>query len=219
MKDFEAALSALPGATAELRRLRERVDLKQGIIELGAGEVSAKPHLVWSAFTELLLALPFEKMTKLQRSAHLTLIYDGEVQNGGHLQFFVNSAGRSSHAVAAALDRLSLPAHGKQLRKAHARWLSQPTVRAIVRRRIRRTRSGGRGRGHRFRVSQAGSHDFRCSACAAGTASGRVRPDQVLRCRQATPKRLCGFASGAVAAHAGLLPRPAGISLALRAAV
>lgn len=57
-------------------------------------------------------------MTELQRAARLAFFYDAEVQNGGHVQFFMNQP-RSAQDVIAALERLSLRAHAALLRQAH----------------------------------------------------------------------------------------------------
>jgi hypothetical protein len=125
MNDFEAALQTLPQAIAEMRALHGRIDLEQGIIELTADEVAAMPYLIWNSFVAVIGGtLPYDRMTERQRSAHLAFRYDGEVQNGGHLQFFLNTH-PLDRDYARALEGLSLPAHAELFRRANSRWRCQ----------------------------------------------------------------------------------------------
>jgi hypothetical protein len=127
MNDFEDALKALPEAVAEMRVLHTRVDFERGFIEVSAAEVAAKPYLVWNGFVAVIggSTLPYERMTELQRLAHLAFLYDGEVQNGGHLQFFLNTQDLGRDFVH-ALERMLLPAHAELLRRAYDRWRARP---------------------------------------------------------------------------------------------
>ncbi|HSZ63719.1 MAG TPA: DUF4375 domain-containing protein [Terriglobales bacterium] len=60
----------------------------------------------------------YEHLTPLQRVASLAFWYDSEVQNGGHLQYFENSAGRRAEQTISALDQLGLPAQRRILAEA-----------------------------------------------------------------------------------------------------
>jgi len=100
-------------------------DLDRGIIELTAAEVAARPYLIWNGFVAVITRLPYDRMTGLQRFAQLAFRYDSEVQNGGHLQFFLNTQD-SERDFVDALEGLSLPAHAKLLRCAYDRWKGRP---------------------------------------------------------------------------------------------
>ncbi len=54
------------------------------------------------------------------------LLYDDEMQNGGHLQFFLNLGYRQSNlfAVLAALRELLPPEHAENLQRAHRAFRS-----------------------------------------------------------------------------------------------
>jgi hypothetical protein len=49
------------------------------------------PTIIWNTFIDL-IAERAEDLDPEQRPAHFVLIYDFEVQNGGHLQYFYNHA-------------------------------------------------------------------------------------------------------------------------------
>ncbi len=57
----------------------------------------------------------------MQRVAHLALLYDAEVQNGGHSQYFLNSAGRRWRETLDALTVLGAERQGAILAAAAAR--------------------------------------------------------------------------------------------------
>ena len=56
-----------------------------------------EPYLVWNAFVDIVALTPYERLHPRQRPAHLVFWYNAEVQNGGHYQYFENSAGRRAH--------------------------------------------------------------------------------------------------------------------------
>ena len=58
--------------------------------KLNAKAAAQKPDLVWNEFVDLLVMEEYENLTEVQRVAHLAFWYDSEVQNGGHLQYFLN---------------------------------------------------------------------------------------------------------------------------------
>lgn len=65
-------------------------------------------HSAWNAFVDLLAMEDYEELTEVQKSAHLVFWYDAEVQNGGHLQYFLNSAGQRAEETLDALGNLKL---------------------------------------------------------------------------------------------------------------
>ncbi len=52
-----------------------------------------EPHLAWNSFIDVIATEAFEDLCDTQRLAQLVFLYDAEVNNGGHLQYFLNSAG------------------------------------------------------------------------------------------------------------------------------
>ncbi len=61
-------------------------------IELSKSEVEKTPYLVWNSFIHLIALSEYKDLTNVQMAASLTFNYDSEVQNGGHLQYFENTA-------------------------------------------------------------------------------------------------------------------------------
>jgi hypothetical protein len=53
-------------------------------------EVEEAPYLIWNAFIELVALTKYQDLAEEQRPAHLVFMYDSEVYNGGHLQYFGN---------------------------------------------------------------------------------------------------------------------------------
>jgi len=95
---------------------------------LPASVVAAEPWQVWNAFVDLLATEEHEVLTPLQRDAQLAFWYDAEVQNGGHLQYFVNSAGQHADDAVRALGRLGAGAHAEVLGRATSVWRSHARV-------------------------------------------------------------------------------------------
>ncbi len=93
--------------------------------KLKRSDYEAGPYLAWNAFVDLIALEKYEDLTPLQREAALAFWYDSEVQNGGHFQYFVNSAGRRAEQTISALDQLGLPDQRKILADAVAIWTSK----------------------------------------------------------------------------------------------
>jgi hypothetical protein len=66
--------------------------------------VAAEPCELWNAFLEFLCREPEPGITQWEYVARLAFLYDGEVQNGGHLQYFVNGSAELAHETIAALQ-------------------------------------------------------------------------------------------------------------------
>lgn len=87
-------------------------------------DINANPHTVWNKFVDL-IATSFEhELTPRQRLAQLVFRYESEVQNGGHLQFFLNSAGEDADETVAALDALGAGCQARVLEQAAQVWRS-----------------------------------------------------------------------------------------------
>ncbi len=85
--------------------------------------VSAKPYLVWNAFVDVLATGDYSDLSQEQRPAHLVFWYEGEVQNGGHLQYFENRGTKLLAATVEALGLLGAACQQQVLRDAGELWL------------------------------------------------------------------------------------------------
>ena len=76
--------------------------------QIGQSDLSNDPYSIWNAFVEILATEEYEELTEVQKTAQLVFLYDAEVQNGGHLQYFLNSAGQRASETVEALSLLKL---------------------------------------------------------------------------------------------------------------
>jgi hypothetical protein len=83
----------------------------------------SKPYLIWNAFVDLLAMEEYADLSEVQRRAHLVFWYDSEVQNGGHLQYFLNRGTQLVPETLIALEGIGLPCQASVLRRASARWV------------------------------------------------------------------------------------------------
>ena len=88
-------------------------------------DLAAHPELRSNAFSAVMLE-SYDDLSELQRVAHLALLYDGEVQNGGHLQYFLNSRGEHLSETHSALLALGAQQHAAILEQAVTRWELSP---------------------------------------------------------------------------------------------
>ncbi|QCR31148.1 DUF4375 domain-containing protein [Lysinibacillus sp. SGAir0095] len=65
--------------------------------------LNENPYEKWNQFIDLLAMEEYRDLTDIQKVAHLCFWYDSEVQNGGHLQYFLN---RGTKLVQQSLDAL-----------------------------------------------------------------------------------------------------------------
>jgi len=88
-------------------------------------EVDEFPHIIWNTFIDMVAGGAAAEMNDIQRNAALCFEYDSEVQNGGHLQYFENTA-RSGFAdyedVVKALQWIGAGQQADVLSKAIALW-------------------------------------------------------------------------------------------------
>jgi len=66
---------------------------------------AADPYLVWNSFVNLCFSGSAE-YSPTQRIAHMAFLYDAEVQNGGHYQYFENGGLSAAKETILALDLL-----------------------------------------------------------------------------------------------------------------
>jgi len=79
-------------------------------------------HADWNAFIDLLAMTEYDDLASEQRQAHLVFWYESEVQNGGHLQFFLNQGHDRAEETALSLNALGASEHAQVLEQATARW-------------------------------------------------------------------------------------------------
>lgn len=96
--------------------------LMKGRRTLNRLDVEKEPFRVWNAFIEVIATEEYEDRSPTQRLAQLAFWYDSEVHNGGHLQYFVNSAGARRHEAVIALRSLGLSELAKVLAAAIGQW-------------------------------------------------------------------------------------------------
>ena len=81
-------------------------------------------YLAWNAFVEL-VSDPVKGMSRLQLDVAEAFLYENEVQNGGHLQYFENHGRERGQNAVQALGRLGLTCHQKVLQEAIETWGSE----------------------------------------------------------------------------------------------
>lgn len=76
------------------------------------------PYEKWNQFVDLLAMEDYNDLTEIQKVAHLCFWYDSEVQNGGHLQYFVNRGFLLINETTLALTKLGAQSQTTVLSKA-----------------------------------------------------------------------------------------------------
>jgi hypothetical protein len=76
----------------------------------------------WNGFVWLLATTAYENLKPSQRPAHLVFWYESEVQNGGHLQYFLNRGDGRGQETVEALRALGADIQARILDQALARW-------------------------------------------------------------------------------------------------
>ena len=71
-------------------------------------DLAYEPHLAWNSFIDVIAVEAFEDLNDTQRLAQLVFWYDAEVNNGGHFQYFLNSAGERAHETLDILSKSGL---------------------------------------------------------------------------------------------------------------
>ena len=87
------------------------------------------PDAAYNAAVTIVAGSEPHELHPAQRAAHFALRYEGEINNGGHLQYFENlSRGPLGTDLVpdtiAGLDELGAPTYAGILSRAYARWLS-----------------------------------------------------------------------------------------------
>lgn len=90
------------------------------------------PYLIWNLFLKVLSSHGYTGLAPEQRPAHLVFLYEGEVQNGGHLQYFENQRCAYLEETISALRLLGAHSYEQILREASTLFLSRPRKRILT---------------------------------------------------------------------------------------
>jgi hypothetical protein len=75
-------------------------------------------YRAWNEYINVLTENEYEDLNPTQQVPYLAFWYDAEVQNGGHMQYFVNSAGAYAEQTVEALPLLGASTQARLLSKA-----------------------------------------------------------------------------------------------------
>jgi hypothetical protein len=95
---------------------------------LSKDELIEDPDLAWDAFVSIVGDASYEELSPNQQVAYLGYWYEAEIYNGGHRQFFRNSAGRYVTETIAALPVLGAETHARLLKEAFERTRVEPEL-------------------------------------------------------------------------------------------
>src|SRR5215469_1184845 len=87
-------------------------------------EADNEPWKLWNGFVETIARDP-EQLTIDQRPAHFVFVYESEVQNGGHLQYFENNGSDHAANTIAALAQLGADCQRDLLEQANRMFSSR----------------------------------------------------------------------------------------------
>jgi Domain of unknown function (DUF4375) len=83
------------------------------------------PTIIWNTFVDLISEQP-QNLDPEQRPVHFVLIYDAEVQNGGHLQYFFNYRNEHLEETLSALTLVGAACQREILKEAATLFESRP---------------------------------------------------------------------------------------------
>jgi len=81
-------------------------------------ELNDKPYLIWNAFIDIATMEFEEDLNEIQINGQRAFVYDSEIQNGGHLQFFENTKLSDYKTFIDALNQILAFEHAKILIEA-----------------------------------------------------------------------------------------------------
>jgi hypothetical protein len=94
------------------------------MVRLARAAVESDANLLWNSFIDLIARAPAE-LEPEQRAAHFAFVYESEVQNGGHLQYFENRGTERIAETIEALNLIGAQCHEKVLRAAGETFLQK----------------------------------------------------------------------------------------------
>lgn len=76
------------------------------------------PYEKWNQFIDMLAIEEYKDLTEIQKVAYLCFWYDFEVQNGGHLQYFLNRGTKLASQTSNALKTIGADSQAMIFTKA-----------------------------------------------------------------------------------------------------
>lgn len=89
-------------------------------------QLEQEPWLAWNEFVDLIATTSYHELDELQRVAQLAFLYDAEVQNGGHRQYFENRRDELLEETQLALKTLDAACQADVLEEAAGKWRQRP---------------------------------------------------------------------------------------------
>lgn len=86
--------------------------------EITSEQLTKEPWMLWNTFVDLLAMEEYDDLTPTQQIASSLFWYDSEVQNGGHLQYFMNQGVEHVKETLKALKSNGNNEHYELLRSA-----------------------------------------------------------------------------------------------------
>lgn len=91
-------------------------------------DLTKNPKAVWNAYVDLLAMSDSSELNEAQRPAFLVFWYESEVQNGGHLQYFLNRGFGDVDETVQALQLLDAVEQAGILQQAADIWRSKAST-------------------------------------------------------------------------------------------
>jgi hypothetical protein len=86
--------------------------------EINKNDIEEKPYLLWNAFIDIVSMESYDELSDIQKTAQLCFWYDSELQNGGHLQYFLNQGKDNAEKAIIACEKIGAYKQTETLKKA-----------------------------------------------------------------------------------------------------
>lgn len=86
--------------------------------------IEKEPWQKWNSFVDLLCMEEFEELSDIQKTASSIFWYNNEVENGGHMQYFLNLGIDHARQTVEALKRVKKDEHARLLESAIKKYNS-----------------------------------------------------------------------------------------------
>lgn len=85
---------------------------------ISKSELLSKEYLIWNAFIDLVTMEDEDDLTSIQKNGQRAFVYDSEIQNGGHLQYFENLRLKHYDEIIGSLISMNAPIQADILKRA-----------------------------------------------------------------------------------------------------
>ena len=86
--------------------------------KISKSELKGNNYLIWNAFIDLVAMEDEKDLSSLQKNGKRAFVYDSQIQNGGHLQYFENLRLNDYSEIVESLKSLNAPFHADILQRA-----------------------------------------------------------------------------------------------------